>query len=287
MTLTCNLCQYSSPDWYCSKDAIDVLRCPQCGLIYAGKVQQNEDLAKHYSDQYFEPYLQTEGIHLEKRFKKRIKEIKQYRFPGDLLDIGSGTGFFMQLATKNGYSVKGVELSEYGAQYAKNKLGLTVFQGEIADAGFAQESFDIITLWHILEHVHDPRIFLAQVNRLLKKNGLLALEVPNIGSQVARISGVNWELMAPKEHFYYFNETTIGRYIEMSGFNLVSMRTFYWTTPAMLLRAHAEKQQGAKNLLLRYLSVIASIWSFMRFRSAPSVFPGDVVTVYAVKKGEI
>jgi 2-polyprenyl-3-methyl-5-hydroxy-6-metoxy-1,4-benzoquinol methylase len=250
-------------------------------------VQQNEDLNKHYSEQYFEPYLQTEEIHLEKRFKKRIKEIKQYRFPGDLLDIGSGTGFFMQLATKSGYSVKGVELSEYAAHYAKKKFGLTVFQGEVADAGFAEESFDIITLWHILEHVHDPRLFLAQVNRLLKKNGLLALEVPNIGSQVARISGVNWELMAPKEHFYYFNETTIGRYIEMSGFNLVSMRTFYWTTPAMLLREHTKKQQGAKNLLLRYLSVIASMWSFMRFKSAPSVFPGDVVTVYAVKKGEI
>jgi len=250
-------------------------------------MQQNEDLIKHYSDQYFEPYLQTEGIHLEKRFRKRIKEIKKYRFPGDLLDIGSGTGFFLQLATKTGYAVKGVELSAYAAQYATKKLGLTVFQGELADAGFAKESFDIITLWHILEHVHDPRIFLTQVNRLLKINGLLAVEVPNIGSQVARISGVNWELMAPQEHFYYFNETTIGRYLEMAGFNLVSMRTFYWTTPAMLLRAHAKKQPGKIGLLLRCLSMIASTWSFMRFRSAPSLFPGDVVTVYAVKKRAI
>jgi len=250
-------------------------------------MQQHKDLIKHYSDRYFEPYLQTEEIHMKKRFEKRIKEIKQYRSSGRMLDIGSGAGFFMQLARKSGYSVKGVELSEYAAQYAKNKLGLTVFQGELAAAGFAKASFDIITLWHILEHVHDPRIFLAQVNRLLNKDGLLAVEVPNIGSRVARISGTNWELMAPKEHFYYFNETTIRRYIELSGFNLVGLRTFYWTTPAMLLGEHAKKQRGAKYFLLRCVSAIASMFSFMRFRSAPSVFPGDVVTIYAVKKGEV
>jgi 2-polyprenyl-3-methyl-5-hydroxy-6-metoxy-1,4-benzoquinol methylase len=247
---------------------------------------KNEELINHYSDKYFEPYLKTESIHLEKRFRKRIKEIKQYTFPGTLLDVGCGAGFFLKLAAETGYVTEGVELSPYAAKYAQQKLGLRVFQGELADAGFARESFDIITLWHILEHVHDPRRFLRQVNALLKSNGLLALEVPNIGSLPARAAGINWELMAPKEHFYYFNEKTIKRYLEESAFNVIVIRTFYWSTPAMILRAYAGTRIGLYNLILRSLAAMASCLSVMRFRTAPSMLPGDVLTIYAVKKGD-
>lgn len=286
MSLTCNLCHHTKPIWYCRKDSIDVHRCGHCGLIYAGKMQQNEDLVKHYSDQYFEPYLETESIHLEKRFKKRIEEIRHLHYPGTILDVGCGAGFFLELATKTGYDTQGVELSGYAAGYAQEKLGLSVFQGELADAPFEKESFDIITLWHILEHVHDPRQFLGQVHHLLKPNGLLAAEVPNIGSRVARMAGVNWELMAPKEHFYYFNPSTIRQYLEMSGFKVIRMQTFYWTTPAMLFLTSATQQNGLKKWLMQLVGHLASVLSFIRFRSAPSIFPGDVVTIYAQKKGE-
>ena len=286
MTSACNLCQHAAPTWYCRKNSIDVVRCLHCSLIYADEMQKNEDLIKHYSDEYFEPYLKTESIHLKKRFGKRIQEIKQYVFPGSLLDVGCGAGFFLKLAADAGYSTQGVELSSYAANFARQNFGLHVFQGELSSAGFERESFDIITLWHILEHIHDPGDFLSQVNGLLKKNGLLAVEVPNIGSLSARISGVKWELMAPKEHFYYFNESTIERYLENSGFSIISIRSFYWTTPAMILRAYAGNRQGLCNLLLHSLAVIASSLSFFRFQTALSVLPGDVFTIYAVKRGD-
>jgi 2-polyprenyl-3-methyl-5-hydroxy-6-metoxy-1,4-benzoquinol methylase len=287
MASVCNLCLHADPVWHCRKDSIDVFRCLHCGLIFAGEMQGNEELIKHYSDQYFEPYLKTESIHLEKRFKKRIDEIRQYAFPGTLLDVGCGAGFFLKLAAETGYATEGVELSPYAAKYARQKLGLRVFQGELSDARFARESFDIITLWHILEHVHDPGTFLGQVNGLLKKNGLLAVEVPNIGSLSARAAGVKWELMAPKEHFYYFNENTIKRYLENSGFNVILIHSFYWTTPAMILRAYAGARRGLYSLIVRSLAAMASCMSFIRFRTAPSALPGDVLTIYAVKKGRV
>ena len=285
MDSVCNLCRHTDPAWYCRKDSIDVFRCINCGLIYAGEMQGNEELINHYSDQYFEPYLKTESIHLEKRFRKRIEEIRQYVFPGSLLDVGCGAGYFLKLAADTGYSTQGVELSPYAAKYAQQNFGLRVFQGELADAGFDRESFDIITLWHILEHVHDPGDFLGQVNGLLKKTGLLAVEVPNIRSLSARIAGVNWELMAPKEHFYYFNKSTIKRYLENSGFIIILVQSFYWTTPAMILRACTADRQGLCSRLLRSFAVMASSLSFFRFRTAPSMLPGDVITIYAVKKG--
>ncbi len=281
----CNLCLHTNPIWYCKKDSIDVFLCPNCGLIYVSEMQKDEDLIKHYSDQYFEPYLKTQSIHLNKRFKKRINEIKQYSFPGTLLDVGCGAGFFLKLASENGYTAKGVELSPYAARYAKEKLGLHVFQGELANAGFAKESFDIITLWHVLEHVHDPKKFLGQVNNLLKKNGMLALEVPNIGSLSAHIAGKNWELMAPKEHFYYFNKFTIKQYLKELGFVVISTQTFYWTTPAMILRAYAGTKKKPFNFSLRFFASMLSCLSFIRFYTAIPILSGDVLIVYAIKKG--
>lgn len=281
----CNLCSHADSEWYLTKDAIDVVRCRYCGLIFTEKMQQHDDLIKHYSDEYFEPYLKTEAIHLKMRFRKRIEEIKCRAFPGLLLDVGCGAGFFLKLASQTGYTVKGVEISPYAVDYARHNLGLPVFMGELGDADFAPESFDIITLWHILEHVRDPKAFLAQVNRLLKEKGLLAVEVPNIGSSVARGAGTNWELMAPKEHFYYFDAVTLQRYLEESGFTIIKTQTFFWTTPAMLLRTMAAAWKGPGRVLLMFIALLASSLSFIRFRVAPSFLPGDVITVYAVKRG--
>jgi len=281
----CNLCRHADTEWYCRKDGIDVVRCRYCGLIFAATLQKNEDLIKHYSDDYFEPYLKTQSVHLKKRFKKRIQEIKQVVFPGRLLDVGCGAGFFLKLAEDIGYTAEGVELSQYAAKYARSRLGLHIFQGELGDACFAPRSFDIITLWHILEHVRDPRNFLTQVEALLKEDGLLAMEVPNIGSTVARMAGAHWELMAPKEHFYYFDAKTLKQYLEESGFKVIRMQTFIWTTPAMIFRAKAASRNGLSRFLLYSLVALAWCLSFIRFRNLPASITGDVLTVYAVKKG--
>jgi 2-polyprenyl-3-methyl-5-hydroxy-6-metoxy-1,4-benzoquinol methylase len=282
-TSVCNLCQQAGATWYCRKDSIDVLRCPCCGLIYTAETRGYEDLVGHYSEEYFEPYLKTKAIHQRQRFGKRIKEIKQYAFPGTLLDVGCGAGFFLKLASETGYAAEGIELSPYAVQYARQKLGLRVSQGELGEAHFSDESFDIITLWHIIEHVRDPRTFLCQAHKLLRNNGLLAVEVPNIGSPLARIAGEHWELMAPLEHFYYFNISTIKRYLTECGFTVLRMQTFYWTTPAMILRAYACKHKLLPNLLLRSSAKMASCLSFMRFQTAPPIVQGDALTVYAVK----
>ena len=123
------------------------------------------------------------------------------------------------------------------------------------------------------------------MNHLLKEKGLLAVEVPNIGSSVARAAGINWELMAPKEHFYYFDTATLKRYLVESGFTIIKTQTFFWTTPDMLLRSIAATWKGPGAVLLKFIALLASSLSFIRFRVAPSFLSGDVVTVYAFKKG--
>ncbi|MBF0557412.1 MAG: class I SAM-dependent methyltransferase [Nitrospirae bacterium] len=237
----------------------------------------------HYSEDYFKPYLQTEALHARKRFRKRIKEIKRLRFPGSLLDIGCGAGFFLKLAADEGYNVSGVELSQWACEYARKTFALNVINGELKDAGFAPDTFDVITLWHIVEHVSDPVKFLMEVNRLLKKDGLLVVEVPNIRSVAAKLAGTNWELMAPKEHFFYFDLHTMSRLLQMTGFAVSGNRSYFWTTPGMVLRAKAGPKTGLSRLCLLFFALLIEVFSFLRFQPMPAFIQGDVITVYAFK----
>ncbi len=279
----CNLCSAVNPAFYCRKEDVDVYRCCRCGLIYAGETRNDAELRKHYSKDYFDSYFRNEAVHLTKRFKKRLSDIRRYAPAGNILDVGCGAGFFLHLTEQHGYSVKGVELSQFAAEYARSSFGLDVFHGYLDEAGYDPESFDIITLWHILEHVTDPRQFLAQVHALLKKDGILALEVPNIGSFPARVSGLFWELMAPREHFYYFTQDTLTRLLQEEGFTITDARTFYWTTPSMFFRARATAARGLRAIIMNSLALALYPLSMMRFRMAPKFFPGDVLLVYARK----
>jgi 2-polyprenyl-3-methyl-5-hydroxy-6-metoxy-1,4-benzoquinol methylase len=271
---------------YCQKESIDVLRCRTCGLIYVGGIKNENDIKSHYSEKYFETYLETEDIHIKKRFKKRVREIKKIRAFGKLLDVGCGVGSFLKLARAEGYDPSGVELSRYATEYARNNFGLSVFNGNLQDAGFSSETFDIITLWHVLEHTRDPKSFLLEVNRLLKIGGLLVIEVPNIGSIAASVSPVSWELMAPKEHFFYFNPDTIELLLQATGLTTLKRQTYFWTTPSMIIRENAHFRGNSKSTTLKFLALLLHIFSPIRFKVLPNLMTGDVLTVFALKHRE-
>lgn len=280
----CRLCLSSDTQLYCRKESVDVYRCRGCGLIYVNHIHTYPEIKEHYSKEYFKPYLKTERIHFKKRFKRRIREIKKLKFAGELLDVGSGAGFFLNLASNEGYRVKGVELSKWACQYAKDNFSLDIFCGELKDAPFKEASFDIITLWHILEHTTDPKEFLIQVNRLLRPGGILAIEVPNIGSNVAKVCGQNWELLAPREHLFYFNQDTLNGLLRDAGFGILRTQSYLWTTPAMVFKSMAGLTIGFKRFILRIVSLFLSVFSVFRFITLPNFIEGDVVTIYATKK---
>lgn len=279
----CIICSDTEPEFFCRKDSADILRCRKCGFIFTREIHSASKMEGHYSKGYFEPYLKTRAVHVRKRFRKRLGEIRRLRFPGALLDVGCGAGFFLKLAREEGYETSGVELSEWASRAARERLGLRVFNGELKDAAFSPESFDVITLWHILEHVADPKGLLLHTHRLLKAGGILALEVPNIGSPAAGIAGRNWELLAPREHFYYFDPWTIGALLQSTGFAAFRQQTYFWTTPEMVLRDRAEMSRGLMKYLFRVFSCLLLPFSILRFNGLKGFIDGDVLTIYAVK----
>ncbi len=284
--LSCKLCLNAETELYCRKDSKDVFHCRNCGLIFAVWEPDEKVLEDHYSAEYFKPYLEDVAIHVNKRFKRRIREIRNIKRSGKLLDVGSGVGIFLRLAVEQGYDAFGVDISAWACEYARKKFNLKVFNGDFRKAGWAGESFDVITLWHVLEHVKNPVMFLNDINKLLKVDGILALEVPNIESIMAKVAGIDWELMAPKEHLFYFNIQTLKRVLGDAGFKVIQSKTYAWTMPDMIFRAKKQSSRGLLRLFWLAFSALTLPLALFRFMAMPDFFKGDVLTVYAVKNKE-
>lgn len=262
------------------KDCMDVVRCNRCGLLYTNPRPPASALEAHYSKEYFNSWIRSCAADTNKRFKKRLKEINALTNRGRLLDIGCGPGFFLTTAKKNGWDVRGVELSAFAAEYAKKVFDIDVIPGELKQGLFTEKSFNVITQWHVLEHSRDPVGLLKLTSSYLKDGGLLAIEVPNIQSPVVNLVKEKWELLAPAEHLYYFSPQTLEGMLKDAGFKIIKRQTYLWTSPDMIIL----ERLGLRNSPGRWLLLpFIYPFSFLRFKTLPPWIAGDVMIVYARK----
>jgi 2-polyprenyl-3-methyl-5-hydroxy-6-metoxy-1,4-benzoquinol methylase len=151
-------------------------------------------------------------------FEFLVDKIARFKQGGAFLDVGAGVGTLMYAAGKKGFAVTGVEISPWASLFAREEKGLNVMTGSLEDMNLLTESFDVVVLNHVLEHVDRPRNLLSEVKRLLKKDGLLVIGVPNIGSLMARIKKSAWASLRPEEHIWHFTPTTLRRLLDDIGF---------------------------------------------------------------------
>ncbi|TGL99684.1 class I SAM-dependent methyltransferase [Leptospira jelokensis] len=138
-------------------------------------------------------------------WKARIQNIKRYVASGHFLDIGSSFGGFLEVAKEEGFSIQGVEISEYAASYA-NENKIPTYNGNLYDANFPAESFDVITLVEVIEHIENPNRFFKELTRILKPGGLLLLQTANFEGWQAKEEGSGYHYYMPGHVFYYSDE---------------------------------------------------------------------------------
>jgi 2-polyprenyl-3-methyl-5-hydroxy-6-metoxy-1,4-benzoquinol methylase len=164
-------------------------------------------------------------------WKQRLENLKMCRPEGHLLDIGCGEGTFLALAQKKGWEIGGTEVSEYAAGYASDLLKIDIFNGGLPEAGFEENTFDVVTMWHVLEHVQNPMSYLSEIRKILKPEGLFILAVPNVENRVFQIAyrfikGRKMKLFTRREkeiHLYHFSSKTVKDYLKRAGFDCVKL----------------------------------------------------------------
>ena len=238
--VNCNLCNSDSTKSVMSIDRYNIVKCKKCGLVYVNPRLKEKKLHEIYKKEYFKnsafnvakltfygygKYLE-EKDYIKATFNERLKIINKYSKKGRLLDIGCAFGFFLEIARDDGWDVQGLEIIKYAYQYAINKLKLPVMNKTLEEAKFKSNSFDVVTLFDVIEHLPNPNATIKEARRILKQNGLIAITTPNIGSIPAKLLGRNWEeVKRVREHIYYFSENTLKKLLESNNFKLLKVES--------------------------------------------------------------
>jgi len=208
---------------------LGINRCRHCGLVYVSprlseeimKYVYNDDAAATISHRYC-----WNGASDGFRFRGILARLVSLRPEGKLLDVGCGVGQFLAEARRAGpWSVAGLEPSASAAAQARQAAGCIVHSTSLDDAPLEPGSFDVITMFGVLEHLHDPRRALQRVHGLLRPDGVLAVYVPNFqylrvkdAGPVAWLRTGRWSDLHPQEHMFQFTPRSLRQMLENSGF---------------------------------------------------------------------
>jgi len=152
--------------------------------------------------------------------KKKIEKLKSL---GSLLDVGCGNGGFLKIFDKHKWQLFGLEINKSQAQVAQKLRKVKIFTKTVENFKFTPNYFDVVTLWHVFEHLENPRKILVKLHRILKNNGYLLIEVPNGNSIYRKIFNDHWQLLMPPEHLFFWTNKSLKLIINNSGFRIIQV----------------------------------------------------------------
>ena len=263
----CPLCGSSSfnsflncKDYTTSQESFGIVRCSNCTFAITNPRPTKLTVGTYYqSNQYVSHNATATGLFesiyfLARRLTLRwkINLIRKYNQPGTILDFGCGTGDFLNVCDKKGWNCYGVEPSSIARNKASQNPKIEVRE-QLQDLRIKQ--FDIITLWHVLEHIHDLNSVLVELKNRLTKNGVLFIAVPNYLCHDALVYKEHWAGYDVPRHLWHFSKETMSKLLLKHKLKLVT------TLPMKLDSAYvsllSEKYRNPeKNSLLRVLSAI-------------------------------
>lgn len=195
-----------------------IVRCVRCGLVYVSPRPTQTGGVEIYRRLRDERYasLRKERV---THFEHDIEELEAYCPRGPVLDVGCGSGYFLEAAARRGWGpVRGVELNDWMVELGR-EAGLEISGGQLREQGYPDESFQLVCFWDVIEHMNDPLAELAEAYRILRPGGLLVMLVPDAESFWARLLGERWWAVI-RMHLYYFTRETSTRFLEKGGFRV-------------------------------------------------------------------
>ena len=223
----CPNCSSKDSKFELEKDHLTLVRCASCSLVYTNPLFDEAHYDSIYkSGEYSEIMsslvIQSHEYRVERFGRERVEILKRF-LSSDIvpkyLDVGCATGFVVEAATKAGWDAQGIELNPVAVDYAKSR-GLNVVQGKLDTSNLVRESFDVISMFDVLEHLSDPAEITQQAIEYLKPGGLLFLYVPNYDSASRILMGAEAHFIWPTHHLTYFNIETITDFLKRRGLKI-------------------------------------------------------------------
>jgi SAM-dependent methyltransferase len=270
-------------------DKFQLATCSQCGLIYLPSRPSADDLADYYPDDYEAYYLlddksNAHDWHLRRALNLQLKFVEDLTpAKGKLLDVGCATGNFLYIAQENGWQVLGIEPVQKAAQIARDFYNLEVITGTLISSELNPSTFDVITMWDVLEHLPIPKRAFQKSWELLKPGGIIVFSIPNLASFDRFLFGKYWIGWDVPRHFNLFTDQTILQLIEDSGFELLAKKCILGGKGTFLLSLDMVLEQKELWTGIRrfYPLISALLWPYRQLSYL--VNRGPIIT-YAVRK---
>jgi len=221
----CPVCSSTVSNLCLSKSGGSYHKCSKCSMIFTNPVFNDESLTEYYTylDTGQGEIVENESSFYREIYSKGLFSIERIKDKGLILDVGCSTGFFLDIAKENQWQTFGLELGLEEAKVAADK-GHDIVTCTVDKTKF-KEKFDAITLWDVFEHIPDPHTYLKQLSRILKKDGIIFMQIPNSGALAPRILQEKCNMFDGLEHCNLYNKETIEYVTKKNGFNLESIES--------------------------------------------------------------
>lgn len=267
----------------------DLARCPQCGLVTVSSHPEQNELNALYGESYYNSgnsrqlgytdYVADEA-NIRRSARRRLRQLQRHTQGGRLLDVGCATGFFLDEARKAGWRATGLDPSDFAVQYARQQFGLDVQCGTLESVELPAQSFDLVTMWDVIEHVSDPAGTIRLAGRLLREDGVITLATPDVDSVPARLAGSGWVgYKLSGEHVTFFSKRTLSQMLEDAGFTVLQTGHIGKHVPLALFRDRLGMYFPLLARLLRVAEDLAGLSALSLY-----VNPFDIIQVTARKR---
>ena len=241
-----------------SKEFFEIWQCNNCTLRFTQDVPDEKNIGKYYqSSAYISHSNTSQGIvnklyhavrSITLQSKRRLVEKNSGKKTGNLLDVGAGTGAFTSTLQRNGWKAIGLEPDETARTNAKKDFGIELQPIENLSS-LQPNTFDVITLWHVLEHVHNLHTYLDTFYSLLADNGTLIIAVPNYTSYDANAYSANWAAYDVPRHLYHFSPESMSLLLKAHQFKMSQQKPMWFDSFYVSLLS--EKYASGKSDFLR------------------------------------
>jgi 2-polyprenyl-3-methyl-5-hydroxy-6-metoxy-1,4-benzoquinol methylase len=254
--------QLQAKDFTVSKEVFEIWECKDCTLRFTQSVPDLNGIGKYYqSEDYVSHTDSSEGIvnklyhFVRKRtLKKKQQQVQYYTQlnKGNLLDIGAGTGAFANFMQQAGWTITGLEPDAATRKRAADLYGLQL-QHAAALFNLSAGSFDAVTMWHVLEHVHELHPYIDQVKKLLTAKGKAIIAVPNYTSYDAGAYKEFWAAYDVPRHLYHFSPAAMHKLMELHGLKIATVLPMWYDS--FYVSMLSEKNMTGSNHLLKAFTI--------------------------------
>lgn len=291
--MKCPVCGKEDYNTWGKVNQYSILRCKDCGLGVTWPFPSEEEMAKVNQETYqveerIHIYL-TKQLFFETRYRQYASRIKNFVTTGRLLDIGCNIGLFLKVAREEGFSPTGIEINKRCAYFGREKYNVEIFSDYLENIKFASDSFEVITLFDVLEHIPNLSEFIEEVRRIIKPGGLVLVQSPNLNSLMAKLNKSNWFWLCPPDHLFHFSPGNLSTLLEDHGF--IIMKTNTWEPPEEFynnLLASYNPQSSINKIIFKLLMksrivdilirLIKGVWWHYQ--------KGGLIEMYAIKREE-